>query len=367
MQHNEDPGSNAVYPRPRRTPKRRWVLYDASRARKRAGEPALDVQRTSRSRQRAWDRGEWSGSARFRQFGRVRDRFREAGSWFAHELPANIEPERLADLPRAVTPTPVAPEIRVPTPVRALFGLSPSPPPPRTPTPPPSYPAVVPPERQWETHYRTESKGRQYFVCHATKTTSWTLPSDGVCVTAGHDARGNWIGPRPVPVAVPPPPPVRPRTPPVTVVSPLREPAVCNCCLGLGRLRLGKCDDVAFSMRGIRSDWVRCTVCSRCTWLVLRREKTGPGVAGWIAPPSSIEVVPPVAGSTLPSGPRRCIYCQKLKPVNRDSICQSCFMSQDSLSSAPSGAPKCGSCSQVLVDGYCDGVGKYCRRRAGGG
>lgn len=89
----------------------------------------------------------------------------------------------------------------------------------------------------------------------------------------------------------PPPSDESPRAPspsPPTEVSPLRSPAVCNCCLGTGRLVRGKCADLVW--QGVVADVVRCTLCAQCSWF---RSSASPGVGGltgWTAstaPPAS--------------------------------------------------------------------------------
>lgn len=86
------------------------------------------------------------------------------------------------------------------------------------------------------------------------------------------------------PAATTPPAPARSRSPDLLedlFVSPRRFPAVCNCCLGTGSLKEGKCADV---------EWVhvvnvvcRCSLCGTCSYMGSARVAGGPKRMGWSA------------------------------------------------------------------------------------
>lgn len=88
------------------------------------------------------------------------------------------------------------------------------------------------------------------------------------------------------PASLPPPRATPARTPssvrPLRAdifVSPLRDPAVCNCCLGVGRLKDGRCDDVPWKFTV--TDVVRCSLCGRCSHIGVTRVAGRPKTFGW--------------------------------------------------------------------------------------
>lgn len=255
--NNSNPGQNCVRPRPRRTPyaskgaRRLSRLRDLEQSRFQKRERLNPVREGFDSRNRR--PRQWAQSTTDRYFGRVRTRFEQWNDDFWASLPAPVTepPPPPPTLPAPlIAPVPVV--VAVADPVVVLPPPPPPPSPPRARTPSPELPGNL-----------TEAYMR--FVNY----------------------KGRF-----------PPAPAEPvLAKPVTDLSPLRDPAVCNCCLGTGKLTDGKCSDFLTPGKSWRgSVWTvdaskgPCSLCDRCCYVVwqakLADERFG-YFSGWVYPPPS--------------------------------------------------------------------------------
>lgn len=298
-----DPGKNCVVPRPRRTPKRVWGLRAC--ARKMKGE-AIPSAMQGRPRYKVPTRGVGMGvRAMMRLLSAMTDPVAPDLSPWDAVLPTGFEP---------VEPPPPPPAPR----------REPTPPPPPPPSPPPSSSTAAPGPPQPRCSYQYLGhdgsrwaciEGKGLFAHRQCRLLCYDLPAarqphpacplhqfyrtgKSLPDCALHDRQGvplpdrpqsdnlfrflgrpSWVPLPRAPVRAPraAPPPVERRVveqaPPI---SPLRTPPVCNCCLGVGTLLRGKCNDHG-GWRGRIEGLTRCTACGRCSWFLFGAAREG----GW--------------------------------------------------------------------------------------